>query len=95
MQRREELTHDRGQRRWLGGDTPHPKPEARAGGQEALPHAPKPEARGSRQEELPHAPTPEARGVGREDQPHVQGTESMFKIELSILGLYIVVLLRV
>ena len=40
-----------------GGDTPHPKPEARGGGQE----------------ELPHAPTPEAKGGGREDQPHVQG----------------------
>ena len=40
-------------------------------------------------------PTPEAKGVGQEDQPHLKGTESMFKIEISILGLYIVVLLRV
>ena len=40
-------------------------------------------------------PTPEAKGVGQEDQPHLQGTESMFKIEISILGLYIVVLLRI
>ena len=35
------------------GDIPHPKPEARGGGQE----------------ELPHTPTPEAKGIGREEQP--------------------------
>ena len=54
---REELPCVRDQGRWPGGATPHPKPEARGGGQE----------------ELPHAPTPQARGGGPEDQPHIQG----------------------
>ena len=43
-----------GQGQRLGGDTPHPKPEARDG----------------KWEELPHAPTPKAKGGGREKQPH-------------------------
>ena len=46
-----------GQGQRLGGDTPHPKPEARDG----------------KWEELPHAPMPKARGSGWEEQPHVQG----------------------
>ena len=52
-----EVTNVRGQGRWLGGDTPRPKPEARGG----------------EQEELPHAPTPQAKSSGGEEQPHVQG----------------------
>ena len=40
-----------------GRRTPHPRLEARGGGQE----------------KLPHTPTPEAKSGGREDQPHVQG----------------------
>ena len=46
-----------GQGQRLGGDTPHPKPEARDG----------------KWEELPHAPMPKAKGGGREEQPQVQG----------------------
>ena len=41
----------------MRGDSPRPKPEARGGGQE----------------ELPHAPMLEAKGSGWEEQPHVQG----------------------
>ena len=43
---------------WEG--TTCPKPEARGGGWEELPHAPKPKAKGGGQEEQPHA-----RGQGR------------------------------
>ena len=50
--RQEELPHVQGQGQRLGGDTLCPKPEARGGGRE----------------ELPHTPNPEARGGGREDQ---------------------------
>ena len=45
-----------GQGRRPGGDTPRPKPEAKGG----------------RWEELPHAPKPEAKGGGCEDQHHIQ-----------------------
>ena len=38
----------------MRGDSPRPKPEARGGGQEELPHAPMPEAKGSGWEEQPH-----------------------------------------
>ena len=41
----------------MRGDSPRPKPEARGGGQE----------------ELPHAPMLEAKGSGWEEQPPVQG----------------------
>ena len=46
-----------------------PKPEARGGGREEIPHAsPRPRAAAGRSNRMT-----EARGGGREDQPHVQG----------------------
>ena len=55
--RREEVPCVQGQGQRPGGDTPFPKPSARGGGWE----------------KLPHAPTPEAKGGGVEDQPHTRG----------------------
>ena len=46
----------------------YPTSEVRAVTRGGIPH-PRLEARGGGQEELPHTPTPEAKGIGREEQP--------------------------
>ena len=74
---REELPRIRGQRGRLGGDTPRPKPEARGGGWEELPHAPTPEARGSGWEDQPHAMAAWAQ-EGLEELSHIEGQEGQW-----------------